>query len=199
MIERTTKFVLTDYEGREHLYNCRHFNIRDRFGLQLKIARIGSGTITRAIQALAPAIGELGGGDESGAIKRFGAAAGKVNWDAFSDAIMELPVQIAAEGGFDLVTEILRGTTRERREDSAGGAGTIIEDSLDNETALDVAYGAANTVEMYQAMVMIVAINISPFGKRKSTSWSELWGSLTSALPVRSMKNTGTDQPRSDS
>lgn len=116
-------------------------------------------------------------------------------------AIAAIPGGIIAEGGYDFIKHILSQTSREVDLGADGdlsfarlsspypgdGAGTWMEHIY-----------PGNLAELHMAVLWVLCVNFSPFGREPSWSLSQLWDELLTRIPEAVMTMAGTASDGSD-
>lgn len=181
-------------DGCEHSYSTKPFKLRELIDLELRLGKIMGG-------AAGPGIDYLWGLfsiDKTGVHLR---ADPDKSTDStkLGKAIAAIPGGIIEEGGFDFIEHIMSRTSREVDLQGQGK-------NLSFRPLFDPHFGGdgtwadhiypGNLAELHLAVLWVLCVNFSPFGREPSWSLSALWDEVQKRIPTDLIPNTATPKPK---
>lgn len=191
--------TITEIKG--HSYKTETFPLRELVGLELELGKIMGG-------AAGPGIDYLWGlfsVDKDG-VHLAPDPDKAADSTKLGSAIAALPAGIIEAGGYDFIARILSRTSREvdLRGDATGLSFAKLSDphpGADGSTWMDNIY-PGHLGEMHLAILWVLMVNFSPFGRVPSWSLNALWGELSERIPtlpkaaMEAISNAGSEEPQ---
>jgi hypothetical protein len=198
-------FELEDVHGEVHRYVVDLFSVDTNANMQIMFIGPVMQSIGRIIGALGPALeGKTIDQVLNGGWPEFAAILRGVDWVKAPDAINILSDVIKANGGSELVAQILCQTKRYYHVPEIASAPTI-SDKQPEQPHLDLSKPADRTLaydgnmgEYWKAAFMVLMVNFTQLGRSGLTSLNDALGLLTLGTLKRSEKTEETAKPKSD-
>lgn len=197
-------FKLTDAWGKEHEYTCEEFSVDEQADLHADVAPILAGPLARVLGA-AFAVQKTTSEiivDPAGSVwEKIQRVMSGFNYGELAEALQLLP-KLLKEAAPDrkpsaFYARVLAKTKRAIAAETTGGSELQISTGYLSDPRLrDQAYGGGNILELYKAVLHVIAVHFGPFGRSGSPLLSEL-SQMLQALLLLQPKETETPPQKS--
>jgi hypothetical protein len=179
-------------DGQVHSYKTEIFPLRELVNLELELGKIMGG-------AAGPGIDYLWGlfAIDKDGIHLRGDPDSSTDSTKLGKAIAAIPGGIIEAGGYDFIERIMAKTSREV-DFKGDGTALSFQPLFGKPVAWADQVYPGNLGELHLAVLWVLSVNFSPFGRGPSWSLNSLWDELQKRMPTGLIQSTETETSKPD-